>query len=313
MAILTVTLNPALDLETTVPELKPREKLRCTEPRRDPGGGGINVARAIHVLGGAASAVVALNGPAGREIAESLGASGIDIIAVPAPGPTRSNMSVIETSSGDQYRFISPGPDWTLRDLEKVSKRLRDAVSGGDIVVLSGSLPPGLPPSALVGLATDLMARGARVVVDTSGDALVAMAASAKGLDILRMDAAEGDALFGRPLHRASDTAAAAATLIAAGVAKAVIIARGREGSVLVSGDGRWAAPAAEVPVVSVTGAGDSFVAAATLALSRGADWPGVLLAGCSAASAAVTTPATELCDPAVYADLLAETRAEPL
>lgn len=310
MAIVTLTLNPALDLDTSVAALRPRDKLRCAEPSQDPGGGGINVARAIHALGGGARAAVALGGPTGIAVAAGLEAARIDVVSLPAPGPTRQNLSVIEATSGQQYRFIFPGPIWGEPDIIAAQSLLADRVSPGDILVLSGSLPPGFSEAAFVELAGHHGARGVRVVVDTSGPALRAMAASARGLSLLRMDDVEAEELCSRPLPAASDTAAMAQDLVADGVAEAVIIARGREGSVLATASGRWSAPAADVPVISVTGAGDSFVAAATLAMERRAPWPEVLSCGCAAASAAVMTPATALCDAEVYQSLLPSARA---
>jgi 6-phosphofructokinase 2 len=76
MGILTVTLNPALDLETRTAALVPGHKLRCAPPRVDPGGGGINVARAIHVLGGEARAAVAVGGPVGAGLVDRMTAAG---------------------------------------------------------------------------------------------------------------------------------------------------------------------------------------------------------------------------------------------
>jgi 6-phosphofructokinase 2 len=117
----------------------------------------------------------------------------------------------------------------------------------------------------------------------------------------------------GRKLATAQDTADVGIDLVAAGAAEIAILARGAEGSVLATATERWFAPAADVPVVSVTGAGDSFVAGATLALSRGLDLPEVLCWGACAASAAVTTEATELCDPALFRLILSDCRAEPM
>jgi 6-phosphofructokinase 2 len=127
------------------------------------------------------------------------------------------------------------------------------------------------------------------------------------------MDFEESVALAGRDLPTAGDSAGFAADLVAQGAAELVIVARGAEGSVLASRDGRWMAPAAPVPVVSRTGAGDSFVAGAVLALSRGLALPDVLSHGCAAASAAVTTPATELCEAAMAQALLPQSEAWPI
>lgn len=313
MAILTVTLNPALDLETETPALVPGRKLRCAEPRRDPGGGGINVARAISLLGGSATAAVAAGGPTGDSMAARLRAHGVALHLLPAPGETRSNLSVIETDTGQQFRFIFPGPTWDAADVTRASRSLMALVGPGDFVVLSGSLPPGMQPHQLVTLVSDLSALGAHVIADTSGPALAALAAEKAGLHVLRMDSDEAEDLLRRPLPTRHDSADVATDLVKAGAADIVIVARGPEGSVLATADGRWFAPAADVPVASVTGAGDSFVAGAVLAMSRGLAMEDVLQWGCAAASAAVTTEATALCDRAMFETLLPLSKAQIL
>jgi 6-phosphofructokinase 2 len=305
MTILTVTLNPALDLETETPRLVPGRKLRCGLPRRDPGGGGINVARAIAILGGEAAAAIAVAGGNGEALARRLEAQGIKVHRLPAPGETRENLSVIETETGQQFRFIFPGPDWSAADVAQLEAALPDLAQPGDYVVLSGSLPPGVAPDVLVDLARMLTDRGVEVIADTSGPALVALASEGMNLAMLRMDSDEAEELLARSLPHHLDSAKTAEGLVRAGAARIVILARGAEGSVLVSKDGRWFAPAADVPVASVTGAGDSFVAGAVLALSRGQPLGEVLQSGVAAASSAVTTEATELCDRKVYEQLL--------
>jgi len=313
MTILTVTLNPALDLESETPELVPGNKLRCAEPRRDPGGGGINVARAIALLGGEATAALAAGGPTGAHIRHLLEAQGIPLAFLPAPGETRANLSMIETNTGQQFRFIFPGPPWRAEHVEAARAALSGLVAPGDIVVLSGSLPPGMRPRHLVALARDLVGQGAQVVADTSGPALSALAGAGCGMKVLRMDSAEAEELLNRPLPTRQDSAKTAAGLVRAGAAEIVILARGAEGSVLASPAGCWFAPAADVPVASVTGAGDSFVAGSVLALARGAPLPEVLQWGCAAASSAVTTEATELCDRKVFERLLPLCVAHPV
>jgi 6-phosphofructokinase 2 len=311
MTILTVTLNPALDLETRTRELVPGDKLRCRPPRRDPGGGGINVARAVAILGGEATAAVAVGGPIGQDLLHRLQGPGVSTAALPAPGDTRENLSVIEEKTGLQYRFIFPGPTWNQADLEAAEAILLPLVKPADLVVLSGSMPPGLAPSSLVELAKVVCDAGGDVVCDTSGAALSEIAQAGLNLKVLRMDSAEAEELTGRDLATRDESAAAAADLVSAGAAEIAIIARGPEGSVLATAEERWFAPAAKVPVVSVTGAGDSFVAGATLALSRGLPLPEVLRWGVSAASAAVTTEATELCDRTAFDAILAASHPE--
>jgi 6-phosphofructokinase 2 len=313
MAILTVTLNPALDLETHVDRLVPSDKLRCAPPKQDAGGGGINVARAVVLLGGTAVAAVAAGGPGGTGVLQRLSDAGVGVATLPAPGDTRQNLSVIERATGAQYRFIFPGPTWSATDLDDARAAILPLVAPGDLVVLSGSLPPGLSPADHVALARAITKAGGQVVADTSGASLAALAGAGLGLKVLRMDHVEAEDLTGRTLDDLADSAAVARDLVAAGAAEIAILARGAEGSVLASAEGCWFAPAARVPVVSLTGAGDSFVAGATLALERGMALPEVLVWGVSAASAAVTTAATDLCDPEVFATLVAETKARAI
>jgi 6-phosphofructokinase 2 len=249
---------------------------------------------------------VASSGPGGAGLLQRLTQAGVDVAALPAPGDTRQNLSVIEDETGAQYRFIFPGPTWAAADIEAVRKALLPLVAPGDLTVLSGSLPPGLSSADIVALARALTGAGGQVVADTSGEPLVALARAGLGLKVLRMDDAEAREMTGRPLEDVADSAAVARDLVASGAAEIAILARGAEGSILASEEGCWFAPAADVPVASLTGAGDSFVAGATLALSRGMALPDVLIWGVSAASAAVTTEATELCDPEVFAKLVA-------
>lgn len=294
--ILTVTLNPALDLSSTADEIRPNLKLRCDKPVADPGGGGINVSRAIKVMGGQSTAMVALGGATGTRIAEMLKADGLKVTRLTAPGETRQSLAVTDRMTGGQYRFVMPGPEWHKTHVADMMEAVAEAARSGGWVVLSGSNPPGVPEGFSQMLTVRLKDGRARLVVDTSGEPLRALAGSSIPVDVLRMDSHEAEGLAGRPLPLRTDSAAFAAGLVKDGAAKSVIVARGADGSVVAGPDGAWHAEAADVPVVSAVGAGDSFVAGFVLAMARG--WPvgDALALGAAAASAAVMTPATELC-----------------
>ncbi|RNF35028.1 1-phosphofructokinase family hexose kinase [Paracoccus methylarcula] len=296
LPILTVTLNPALDLSTAADEVRPDQKLRCDKPVVDPGGGGINVSRAIKIMGGQSTAMVALGGATGTRIAEMLKADGLSIIRLTAPGETRQSLAVTDRASGSQYRFVMPGPEWHKAHVSDMMAAIAEAARAGGWVVVSGSNPPGVAPGFEQMLTVGLKDGRARLLVDTSGDALRALAGSSTPVDVLRMDSHEAEGLAGRPLPLRSDSAAFAAGLVRDGAAKSVIVARGADGSVIAGEDGAWHAEAAKVPVVSAVGAGDSFVAGFVLAISRGQPVEEALALGAAAASAAVMTPATDLC-----------------
>lgn len=296
-AILTVTLNPTVDFATNADQIEPNVKLRCTEPEIDPGGGGINVSRAIQLLGGQSTAMVAIGGTTGAQLLEALTEEAVATVAIQGPGETRQSVSVTETTSGDQFRFVMPGPTWKKKDVGRALAAIDRAAGDGAFVVLSGSQPPGVAKDFPAILCDHVGNRKARVIVDTSGPALFHLVEKPhKALYVLRMDEEEAEELAGRSLPDKTDTAAFSKKLIDMGVAENVIVARGADGSILANREGCWHAFSPEVEVVSTVGAGDSFVGGFTLALSRGTDPAECLRFGTAAAAAAVTTEATRLC-----------------
>lgn len=293
--LVTVTLNPALDLSTQADRVVPEHKLRCAEPRVQPGGGGVNVARVVSSLGGAVCAVVAVGGAEGRALASAMIAAGLDIERIRMQHATRSSLSVIDDSTGAQYRFVMPGPEWDADDCARAEAAIKRRAGDGDFVVPSGSFPGGVPP----GFFNDLAQAHPewRMILDTSGAAL-SEAASRTGLHTLRMDDAEARELTGDPLPEPSDIAVVARDLHRRGAARIVMIAAGAKGNVIACDDGCWLCVPPLVQVVSKTGAGDSFVAAYALAMARGASPLDACIAGTAAASAACETPDSDLCDP---------------
>ncbi|MEL7026581.1 MAG: 1-phosphofructokinase family hexose kinase [Pseudomonadota bacterium] len=310
--ILTITLNPSVDFATTAPSIEPELKLRCSEPQIDPGGGGINVARAIRLLGGQATALVAIGGATGAHLLQLLALEGVPTVAFQGPGETRQSMSVIDLTTKDQLRFVTPGPAWEDDDVTRGLNSIDQAAGDGTLVVLSGSQPPGVAKDFPSILADHVRDRGAQLIVDTSGPALFHLAEGPhKAVAVLRMDDVEAEELAGRDLPTRSDTADFAQSLVEKGVARIVIVARGADGSVLASAEGRWHAVGPKVEVISKVGAGDSFVGAFALSFAREEALPDCLAHGVAAASAAVTTEATRLCEPETVAGILSGTKVE--
>jgi 6-phosphofructokinase 2 len=294
--ILTVTLNPALDLTTAADQVQPDLKLRCDKPAIDPGGGGINISRAIKTLGGESTAIVALGGATGTRLAEMLKASGLSVVRLTAPGETRQSLVVTDRATGSQFRFVMPGPEWHMTQLASALATITETARAGGWVVVSGSNPPGVAAGFEQILTVRLKDGRAKLMVDASGDALQALAGSSSPVDVLRMDSHEAERLCGYPLPLRNDSAGFAANMVRNGVAHTVIVARGADGSIAANAQGVWHAAAAAVDVVSTVGAGDSFMAGFALAMAR--DWPvsEALALGTAAASSAVMKPAAGLC-----------------
>jgi 6-phosphofructokinase 2 len=221
---------------------------------------------------------------------------------------------VTDKTTGGQYRFVMPGPSWQEEDMPRALNTVDQATGEGTLVVLSGSQPPGVAKEFPSLLAGHIAGRHARIIVDTSGPALFDLAEKPReAIHTLRMNDDECEELAGEPHPAPIDSAKFAEGLIARGVARHVIVARGKDGSVLSTGEGSWHAAGADVPVVSKVGAGDSFVGAYTLGLAR--EWPieNCLRFGVAAASAAVTTEATRLCDRETTERLMEECRVTRL
>ncbi len=294
--ILTLTLNPALDLATSVPHVVPNVKLRCGPETAEPGGGGVNVARAITQLGGHARAAVALAGPSGEGLRSLLEAADLDLLYLDAPAETRRSFAVTDASDGAQYRFVMPGPRWSEAQLDGVLHILAGAAPEDAIVVLSGSMPPGADTSFCT-RACAMLGASRRVLIDTSGAHLEHLATAPQPAPaILRMDSHEAETLSGLPLATRLESAGYAEILRKRGAAATVIIARGKDGSVMADGTGLWHVNAANATVVSAIGAGDSFVGGYVMALAQGHPAGEALRRGAAAASAAVISEGTQLC-----------------
>ena len=293
--ILTVTLNPALDTTTSVPRLEAQRKLRCTQPILHPGGGGANVSRAIRELGGESRAFVALGGHTGRQYLDLLRAAGVTYIDYALGGETRTSMTVMEAQTGLHYRFVLPGPPQTSQDGEAILAELGRIIAGGiGYVVASGSLLPGIAEDFYARLADVVRGHNAKLILDTHGAALKRAIAGRPFL--IRLNQLEAEEL-------AAETAAGAAPaevaqqLVAAGAAEVVVFAMGERGSLVTTRDIQFTIAPPEVTVHSMVGAGDSYVAALTLALARGWSLESANRFGVAAAASAVTREATQLCE----------------
>ncbi|HET8727851.1 MAG TPA: 1-phosphofructokinase family hexose kinase [Alphaproteobacteria bacterium] len=290
--IVTLTLNPALDLETEVERIVPDHKLRCAPPRRNPGGGGINVARMVHHLGGHATAVYLSGGPTGDTIGALLDEEGVDRLAMPASGTTRQSLNVVERASGHEFRFVLPGSDLSALDWDDLAERLGEEAKDVDWLVASGSLPPGAPDDIYRRVAMAARKRSTKVGIDTSGPALAH--ALGPGICFVKPSLRELSELLGRNIEGRGAVEKAARLLVEDGRAEIVAVTLGADGACLASRDELiWMTPPVIEPLSSV-GAGDSFVAGLTLGLCRGQSLREAGLLAMATAAAILLTPGTK-------------------
>lgn len=292
--ILTLTMNPALDVSTSADKVMATHKMRCTPAHIHPGGGGINVARVVHRLGGGCLALYPAGGLNGQQLQRLLEEEQVRGHSVAIAGETRENFSAYELSSGRDFRFVLPGPFLTLPEWQSCLAYVSALEVLPPYLVASGSLPPGVPDDFYARLARLAKARGSRLVLDTSGPALAA--ALAEGVYLVKPSLRELHDLTGRTLSTESQWREAARQIIQEGQAEVVALSLGEEGALLVTADRALRAPSLPVAVKSTIGAGDSFVGGLIWALSRGAELEQAFRYGMAAGAAALLTAGTALC-----------------
>ncbi|MGH9424244.1 MAG: 1-phosphofructokinase family hexose kinase, partial [Thermoanaerobaculia bacterium] len=291
--IVTLTMNPVLDEFLEVPHVKPNAKLRCAKPLYLPGGGGINVSRALRRLGGSSVALYLAGGGTGKRLTELLARETIPTSVIPIADETRQNVNVLETEGGLEYRFVVPGPKTGVDEWKRVLLAIQYITPRPDYLVASGTLPLGVPVDFYARLAALSQQFGFRLIVDTSGEALRHIG---RGTFLLKpnvgelMSAGSDDAVSDPALAKA------ARALVDTGKCEVVVVSAGAGGALLADRSGVRRIPAPVVPVRSRVGAGDSMVAAMVLALSNGSSIDEAVMFGVAAGSAAVMTRSHELC-----------------
>jgi 6-phosphofructokinase 2 len=263
--IVTLTVNPALDIAMQANEVRPGHKIRTRDATYDPGGGGVNVSRVIHALGGDTLAILAIGGSTGRFVEEMLIDAGVPCRAVAVRGTTRVSLTVQEISSGAEYRFVPEGGVLPPADAERFLSLLGDIRA--DWLVASGSLPPGFPADFYARVAHLARHRGMCFGLDTSGAALAA--ALHQGIDLLKTSLGEFESIAGARTLDVDELAQEASRLAAAGAAAMIALTLGDRGAILAAPADRWSLRAIAVRARGSVGAGDSFLAGLVLGLAR--------------------------------------------
>ena len=292
--IVTVTLNPGIDKSSSVDHVVAERKLYCSAPRFEPGGGGINVTRAIRKLGGESLALYPCGGANGETLKFLLDQEGLSHRPVPVKGWTRENLIVLEESTGLQYRFGMPGPELAEEEWQRCLEQISALTPAPAFIVASGSLPPGVPQDIYARIARLGNRLGARVVVDSAGEPL--RLALAEGVYLVKPNIGEFRDLAGSGGEDEAEVLDLARKTVSERQSEIIAISLGAAGVVMVSEAGIERMQPPTVPIISKVGAGDSMVAGIVLSLSRGMSVQDAVRFGVAAGSAAVMTPGTELC-----------------
>lgn len=293
-SIYTLTLSPSLDSATMTPQIYPEGKLRCSAPVFEPGGGGINVARAITHLGGKATAIFPAGGATGEHLVALLADEQVAVDTVDARDWTRQNLHVHVESSGEQYRFVMPGAKLSDDEFRQLEEKVL-TIESGSLLVISGSLPPGVKTEKLTALVQAVLQRGIRCIVDSSGDALKA-ALEPGQLELVKPNQKELSALVNRELNQPDDVRTAAEELLRTGKAHRVVVSLGPQGALAVDKTGCVQVVPPPMKSQSTVGAGDSMVGAMVLKLAQGASLLEMARYGVAAGSAATINQGTRLC-----------------
>lgn len=265
--IVTVTPNPVLDRTLTVPHIAYNEMVRATDSRLDWGGKGFNVSRALRAVGVDSIAMGFVGGAAGRQLVRGLHGMNITTDLVYIKGETRTNIVITQVDAQRYVKVNEAGPEVQEDETAALVQQVRKRVQPGDIWVLSGSLPPGVPNDFYAQLVGIVQESGAKAFLDSSEKPLRLGCAAAPHL--VKPNATEAWAMTGQEIRTETDALGAADLFLAQGI-ELVALSMGADGLLLVSKqEGVWANPP-QVQAKNPVGAGDALLAGIAWALQRG-------------------------------------------
>jgi len=291
--VITITLNPAIDKTTTTNKVVPEKKLSCSHPNYEPGGGGINISRALQHLGCKSLAMYFAGGFSGSHLLKMLDEEDIQSLVVPIHGNTRTNIIVFDKSSQLQYRFGMESPPVEEKNWKHFLSEL-EKQNGYEYVVASGSLPNGVPLDFFGRVAAIVKKKHAKLIVDTSGEAL--KHAVQEGVFMLKPNITELSYLYGKEELKGDEIVSAAKSIIKVGGCEIMVVSIGKEGAILVTKNETIHIVAPEVKVKSTVGAGDSMVAGILYALIHEYNLTDTLRYGIACGTSATMNEGTALC-----------------
>ena len=265
--IFTVTLNPAIDKTVVIENFNPGAVNRVASVREDPGGKGINVSKCLQSLGTKSTAAMILAGNTGDRLEEMLQELEIPVLQLRAEGQSRTNLKIIDPCKKENTDINEPGPTITEENMEELIRKLDEAITPNDILILSGSIPKGCPSSIYRDLIQRYQEKGAKVYLDVDGENFRLGISAAPTLIKPNID--ELNRYLSANLTEVSEIAAAAKEFLKLGIEE-VVVSLGGDGALLVKENLCLKADGLRVPVLSTVGAGDSMVAALACGAEKG-------------------------------------------
>lgn len=309
--VVTLTMSPSIDIGLSVEKLVPDAKLRSDGVRREPGGGGVNVARGIHRLGGDVCALFNGDDLYGALLESLLGVEGVPCERLPTANRIRESLLVDVRASGELYHIVMPGPELTEAEVQQVLEAIAARNPAPAYLVASGSLPKGIDDEFYARLARIARDRGARFVLDSHGKPL--SAALQEALFLIKPNIREFAELVGGEPRDVIEAAEQSRAILARHPLQVLVVTLGDQGALMTTADDQVHMRPPRVGTVSPVGAGDSFIAACVHSLATGASLREALRAGIAGAAAAVRTRGTELFEVDDFRNLLEQTRVAAL
>jgi len=290
--IATLTLNPSLDQHITVDGLVMDGTNRWSRLHRYAGGKGIDVSRAIHEMGGRTVAYGFIGGPVGRAVEILLDEEEVPFSFTPVQRETRTNFIITDSKTSEQTRIDAPGPHISKAEFERFQRKMRRMRPSPDLIVMGGSLPPGIPNNVYNSIITEAKTFRVRAILDSDAQWL-ADGIKAKPY-LVKPNVREAEELLGRELPTEDAIIKGALDIVDIGVEIAVI-SRGKEGIIAATSNEVLAAVPPEVKVKSAVGAGDCTIAGLALKLANEESLSKACRLAVALGTAAVLTPGTEL------------------
>lgn len=308
--IYTVTLNPAVDRELTVPAFEFNSVLRAKAWQVDFGGKGFNVSRMLRSLGTPSTALAFTGGKSGELLRDGLISLGIETGFIWVEGETRTNVSIVNEVHDRYLKVNEPGPTIGAAAQAALLDEVRARAAPGSWWVLAGSLPPGVPADYYAQITAAVREKGGEVVLDSSGAALHHGCAASPAL--VKPNDHELEQLTGLPVGSVDEIVAAARTVRTLGPAR-VVVSMGKSGALAVDGDGAWFIAAPRIAEQNPIGAGDSLVGGLVWALDRGESLPEALRWGVACGAATAASPGTAVGEKDAVEQLYAQTSVQQL